>query len=71
MKYLKGFQTYLVDFIALLKFSKGHNSVKMKVEFNMIIIFCILSDNALYLYQVSWKYFKVIQSPKYAQVCFF
>ena len=53
MKYLKGFQTYLVNFIALLKFSKGHNFVKMKVEFIMIINFCILSDIALYLYQVS------------------
>ena len=36
----------------LLKFSKGHNSSK-KVAEVMVIVLCILSNDALYLYQVS------------------
>ena len=35
-------------------FSKGHNSVKTVGR----SVLCILSDFALYLYKVSWKYLK-------------
>ena len=34
-----------------MKISKGHNS--MKNDGVMVLVFCTLSDNALYLYQVS------------------
>ena len=37
--------------IFILKFTKGHNSVKT-VNGVTVLIFCILSDDALYLYQV-------------------
>ena len=34
-------------------FSKGHNSVKKTVGRVMVLVLCILSDLALYLYKVS------------------
>ena len=41
-------------------FSKGHNSVKT-VCIVMVLVICILSDLALYLYKVSSKYQKGFQ----------
>ena len=41
-------------------FLKGHNSVKT-VGRVMVLVLCILSDLALYLYKVSWKYLKGFQ----------
>ena len=43
------------------KFTKGHNSIKTVNE-GMVLNRCILSDDALYLYQVSRKYLKGFQS---------
>ena len=43
-KYLKGFGRYCADTISIMKFAKGHNSVKYIVMF---------FDDALYSYQVS------------------
>ena len=37
--------------IFILKFTKGHNSIKT-VDGVMVIDLCILSDDALYLYHV-------------------
>ena len=36
----------------MVKFSKGHNSVKNVGEVNVLIL-CTVSDNALYLYKIS------------------
>ena len=41
----------LSGYISLLKFSKGHNSVK-NVGGVMVLVLCKSSDGALYLYQV-------------------
>ena len=41
--------------ICILKFAKGHNSVKY-VGGIMVLVLSTLSDNALYLYQVLPKY---------------
>ena len=46
-----------MDTISVLKFLKGHNSVKNGVGV-MVIVLCISSNDALYLYQVSCKYLK-------------
>ena len=43
------------------KFTKRHNSVK-PVDGVMVLNLCILSDDALYLYQVSRKYLTGFQS---------
>ena len=43
------------------QFTKGHNSVKT-VDGVMVLNFCILSNDAFYLYQVSRKYLKGLQS---------
>ena len=40
-----------------MTFLKGHNSSK-NVAGVMVLIFCTLSDDVLYLYQVSWKFLK-------------
>ena len=48
-KYLKGFHSYRADVIYILKFIKGHNSVK-SVGGVMVLVLCTLPDNALYLY---------------------
>ena len=51
-KYLKRFQSYSANTISLLKFSKGHNSIK-NVDGVTPLNLCISSDDALYLYQLS------------------
>ena len=38
--------------IFTLKFTKGHNFVN-NLDGLMVLVFCILSDHVLYLYQVS------------------
>ena len=38
--------------ISTVKFSKGHNSIKNVYEVKVLIL-CISSDNALYLYKIS------------------
>ena len=43
------------------QFTKGHNSVKT-VNGIMVLNLCTSSNDALYLYQVSRKYFKGFQS---------
>ena len=48
----KGFRvTELTQFL-ISKFSKGHHSVK-HVGGIMVLVLCLLSDDALYLYTVS------------------
>ena len=46
------FQSYELDTISVLKITKGHNSVN-NVGRVMVLVLCILSDDALHLYQVS------------------
>ena len=41
--------------ISIVKFAKGHNSVK-NVGGILVPVFCMSFDDALYLYQGSWKY---------------
>ena len=41
--------------VCILKFSKGHNSVK-SVGGAMVLVLSTLSDSVLYLYQVLSKY---------------
>ena len=43
-----------MDTISIVKFKKGHHSVR-NVDGVMVLIFCMSFDDALYLYQVSWK----------------
>ena len=38
--------------ISILSFTKGHNSIK-NVDRVTVLVHCILSDDVLYLYQVS------------------
>ena len=45
-KYLKGFQSYQVDAVCILKFSKGHNSVN-SVGRVMALVLSTLSDGVL------------------------
>ena len=49
---LKGFRAIEGVLFLYSGFSKGHNSVKTAGRF-MVLVFCILSDLALYLYKVS------------------
>ena len=44
----EGFSTYS----SILKITKGHNSANIKCEV-MVLVFCTLSDDALYLFKVS------------------
>ena len=44
-----------MDAIAILKITKGHNSVK-NVGGLMALVLCISADYDLYLYHVLWKY---------------
>ena len=46
--------------ICILKFAKGHHLVKT-VGGVMVLVLCTLSDNALYVFQVSRKYLKGCQ----------
>ena len=61
MKYLKGYQSYRADAICILKYAKGHNSVK-SVGGVLELVQYTMSDNALYLYQVLSKYLKRFNS---------
>ena len=45
-KYLKGFQSYSEYTVCILKFSKGHNSVK-SVGGVMVLVLSTLSDSVL------------------------
>ena len=45
----------------LLKFSKGHNSIKNKVGVTILNL-CSLSDGSLYWYQIPLKYLKGFQN---------
>ena len=47
-----GFQSYSADTILLLKYSKGHKSIK-NVQGVPILVLCTSSDGIKYLYQVS------------------
>ena len=49
------YQSYWTDTISLQKFTKRHNSVKIWVALRHGGLWT-LSDNAIHLYQVSWKY---------------
>ena len=51
-KFLKGFKSYCAETVTIVKFAKGHNSVK-NVGGVMVLVLCMSSDDALYLYQVS------------------
>ena len=51
----------LADTISKLKFSKGHNS-QTNVGPVIVLNLCTSSDDALYLYQISWKYLQGFQS---------
>ena len=51
MKIPKGFQSCLADMFHRVIFS-GHNYV-LKFSEVMVLVFCILFDDVLYLYQVS------------------
>ena len=48
-KYLKGFRSYCANTISIVKFAKGHNSVK-NVGGVMVFVFCMSFDDALYFY---------------------
>ena len=50
-----------MDAICILNFAKGHNSVK-NAGVVMVIVLDILSDHAIYLYQVLSKYLIGFQS---------
>ena len=51
-KYLKGFGSSCVDIISIVKFAKGHNSVKNVGEV-VVLVLCMCFDDASYLYKVS------------------
>ena len=48
----KGFRVTELTQFPISKFSKGHHSVK-NVGGVKVLVLCVLSDNALYLYNVS------------------
>ena len=52
--------------ICILKFTKGHNSIKSLGGVKVLVL-CTSSDNALYLYQLSPKYLKGFQSYRPGQ----
>ena len=54
----KGFRAIQGLLFLYSGFSKGHNSVK---TVGRVMVLCILSDLALYLYKISWKYLKGFQ----------
>ena len=57
-KYLKGFKSYWANGICILKFAKGHNTVKNADEV-MVLVLSTSSDNALHMYHVLPKYLKI------------
>ena len=54
-KYLTGFQYYIADAICILKYAKGHNSVK-NIGGVMVFVLSTLSEHALCLYHILSKY---------------
>ena len=52
MKIIKGFQSFRADVICILKFAKGHNSVKI-IDGVMVLGLSTSSDNALYWYRAT------------------
>ena len=60
LKYLKGFQMYCEDTISIVKFAKGHNSIK-NVGGLMVLVLCLSFHNALYRFPSLWKYIKGFQ----------
>ena len=50
-----------MDMISILKFTKGHNSIK-NVGRVMVLDLCSSSNDTLYLYKVSLNYLKGFQS---------
>ena len=56
----KGFRAIERILFPYSGFSKGHNFVKTLGRV-MVLVLGILSDLALYLYKVSWKYLKGFQ----------
>ena len=50
-----------MDMISVLKFTKGHYSIK-NVGRVMVLNLCSSSNNTLYLYKVSLNYLKGFQS---------
>ena len=50
MKIIKGFQIFVAAVICILKFAKGHNSVK-GISGVMVLGLSTSSDNALYRYR--------------------
>ena len=48
----KGFRVTELTKFLISKFSKGHHSVN-NVDGVMVLVLCLLSDDALYLYKVS------------------
>ena len=53
MKISKGFQRYRVDMISNSQFFKGDLFCKKIVGGVMVLVFCVLLDDVLYLYKVS------------------
>ena len=49
---LDGIEKYRADTIFIRKISRGHNSIK-NVGGMSVLVICTLSDDGLYLYQVS------------------
>ena len=61
-KYLNGLESYWADMISILKFTKGHDSVKLYVEFQylfsahrvMVLFICIKFHEQLKSFQSYW-----------------
>ena len=60
-KYSRRYQSYRADRIFIRKISKRDKSVQ-NVGGVSVLILCILSDDGLYLHQVSWKCLEQYQS---------
>ena len=61
-KYLKGFGSYCVDTISIVKFAKVKNYVK-NVGGVMVLALCTSFNDASYLYHSSWKSIERTQLP--------
>ena len=55
----KGVRTLKADTVFIANFTKGHNFIKMYVEIHVWHILYTLSDEDIYLYQVSRKHLRV------------
>ena len=60
-KIFQEFKSYKVDMISILKFTKGHYSIK-NVGRALVLYVCSSSNDTLYLYKVSLSYLKGFQS---------